>query len=102
MSDVEQQMKLDLEHARSHRIIRTRGGTSGNGDVGDSDDPAGEERHQRVCSLAAAALEVVNRTIDNLELFKDIFEHARGLLTALGVDGDIRAPWFSRSKWRSG
>uniref|UniRef100_M8C4C4 Uncharacterized protein n=1 Tax=Aegilops tauschii TaxID=37682 RepID=M8C4C4_AEGTA len=96
MSDVEQQMKLDLEHARSHRIIRTRGGTSGNGDVGDSDDPAGEERHQRVCSLAAAALEVVNRTIDNLELFKgcvvvsDIFEHARGLLTALGVDGDIR------------
>ena len=58
--------------ARSHRIIRTRGGTSGNGDVGDSDDPAGEERRQRVCSLAAAALEVVNRTIDNLELFKGL------------------------------
>ena len=45
--------------ARSHGIIRTRGGMSGNGDVGDSHYPADEERRQRVRSLTAAALEVL-------------------------------------------
>ncbi|KAM3261294.1 hypothetical protein ACQJBY_052134 [Aegilops geniculata] len=58
----------------------------------DSVDGADDEgRKERVRSLAAAALAVVEQAIDNPELFEGIFDQARAVLSDLGVDGYAEA-----------
>lgn len=87
MSEIEAQAKSDLEFAQSHGVIRPREG--GLGCTG-LDCPQGandEEKKDHVRSLAAAVLAVVEQAMDNPELFEGIFDHAREVLSGLGVEG---------------
>ena len=61
---------LCFSDACTNGIIPARGGASKNGVGGSSSEPEDEERKERVDSLAAVALAVVDQAIDNPKLFK--------------------------------
>ncbi|XP_037433255.1 uncharacterized protein LOC119300378 [Triticum dicoccoides] len=85
--EIEAQAKSDLEYARSHGVIKPREARPGCTGVDCPHEGNDEERKDRVRSLAAAALAVVEQAMDNPELFEGIFDQARAVLSGLGVEG---------------
>lgn len=85
LTELEAQAKAYLEYAQIHGIFPHREGTS-------NDDPVivDEERRERLRSLSAAALAIVEQAMDNPEVFEGIFDQARRLPSNVGADGGAK------------
>ncbi|XP_044460353.1 uncharacterized protein [Triticum aestivum] len=89
LDEIEAQARADLEYGRDHGILRNRNAPALGAGIAGSDD---NEREERVRSLAAAALAVVEQAMQNPELFGDIFDQAPAMIAKLRVENSSGAP----------
>ncbi|XP_044359369.1 uncharacterized protein [Triticum aestivum] len=87
LQELEAKAKADLEYGAIHGILPSRRGSSSAAVDMNAEGESEPERRERVRSLSAAALAVVEQAIGNPELFEGIFEQARLMLSDLGVEG---------------